>query len=939
MSIRAQKMTEGGTETGPVISFGPFRVDRRRRLIERNGEAIPLGSRAFDILACLLDRAGQTVGKAELLERVWPNNIVVESSLRFHIATLRKVLGEGRYIANIAGQGYCFVAPVSSDAGEALPISRSPSARPLPAHPGRLIGRDAVLKILAEQLLEHRFVTVVGPGGVGKTSVALCLTHDLAAHFDGDTCFFDVGAASNPALLAGGLASALGIPIQPAGATPGLTTFLRDRRMLIVLDGCEANVDSAAILAEQIFRDTRQVHLLATSREVLRAEGERAHRLSPLDYPAPGAGQSAQDAQRFAAVELFIERAASSLDGFALTDEEAPLVSAVCRKLDGLALAIELAAGRIGTYGVREVARQLESQFALLWPGRRTAVARHQTLSATLSWSYQLLAAREQIVFQRLSVFTGRFTLPMAIAAVVDQSISRTEATRVLGSLVSKSLVQFQRKHVHTAYRLLDMTRSYAYDKLKEAGELGFMADRHAKLILRLLEDGRSGGEDVTHFTDLLDDVSAAIDWCLSEEGDLETGAALAALSAPIWLRAGLLVECRFWLTRVLNAAGAPSLDANRQLAIQAALASAETFTAGFTQDSFDSWQSAFRLAESLGNIEQQLTCLIVLWAHKIRSPQYQNALSLALQVEALAVSLPEQGVRAMADWMVGISRHHLGELETARSTLIRSLAADTLQARQVMMTQFGYDRRIPSLGVLSNLHWVAGRPDQALQVGNAAASEARQSPYPVPLCEALTWQALNMHFRGDERDKIDAMLEEVIDHARRHFIESYVGLGLALKGLNAAALDPDLVTNGLALLSKSNYEVFHPLFLTECSRLQAQRGIRLKDEELQALTHVEINCPEHWNSAEVQRNLGEIFLSRGEERRAAQLFSDAAECAERHGARGWALRIALSRARSASSERSRNLARTELQGMLETFTEGGNTADLVAASLFLKGG
>jgi predicted ATPase len=171
-------------------------------------------------------------------------------------------------------------------------------------------------------------------------------------------------------------------------------------------------------------------------------------------------------------------------------DEDAPLVSAICRKLDGLALAIELAAGRIGSYGVREVARQLESRFALMWPARRTAVPRHQTLSATLGWSYQLLSIREQLVFRRLSVFVGAFTLEMAARVVADEDVSQREAEELLGSLVSKSLVQFKIVGSYSSYRLLDITRTYAFDKLNEMGEVRAMVQRHAQMILRLLESG-----------------------------------------------------------------------------------------------------------------------------------------------------------------------------------------------------------------------------------------------------------------------------------------------------------------------------------------------------------------------------------------------------------------------------------------------------------------
>ena len=934
--LRSLQLDSAGSD---VVVFGAFSLVPAQRRLERDGTPIPLGVKAFEILRALVEGAGQVVSKGDLMRLA---DIVNEESLRFHIGVLRKALGEGRYIANVAGQGYSFVAPVSRLPRERSDGARLIPARPLPARERRLVGRDEVLRTLTEQLLDHRFVTVVGPGGVGKTSVALTLAHAIASRFDGDICFFDVGSIFNPELLVGALASALGVPVQPGGAAPGLVPFLQGRRMLLVLDGCESGVDVAASLAEQLYQKAPQVHLLTTSREALRADGEYVHRLFPLDYPAAGEGQTAEEALGFAAVQLFVERVASTLHGFALADEEAPLVSEICRKLDGLALAIELAASRVDAYGVREVATQLESHFALMWPGRRTAAARHQTLNATLEWSHKLLSTREQIVFRRLSLFSGLFTLDMATAAVAEEALSETEATELLGSLVAKSLVQLSMQRPSGAYRLLDLTRSYASDRLKEAGEGRWMAARHAQLIRRLLADGgrRQDGESTTPPSELLDDVGAAIEWSLSPGGDLDTAAALAAASAPLWLQAGMLMECRFWMTRVLDMIPVPSLDGQQRLTIQAALASAETFTEGFTEESFDNWQSTFETATSLGDIAQQLSCLVVLWAHRIRSPNYQDARALAGEVEQRASALPDRGSRAMADWMVGITHHHMGQLAAARPCLERSLTGDTLEARQAMRTQFGYDRRIPTIGVLSNLHWLEGRPDEAIRLGATAVSEARRLPLPVPLCEALTWQALNLHLRGDDPGQVGALLDEAIAHARPRFIESYFGLSLALGGLNAAAhgdrINSAQVSQGLNLLSKSNYEVFHPLILTELARLRVQDGAHLSDEEVGALLQLDVGGREHWCSAEVKRNLGEILLGQGEADRAAQLFAAAADCAERQGALGWALRIALSVARSTTGHAARRHSREHLAGLLERFTGGETTADVQAARRFL---
>jgi hypothetical protein len=256
------------------------------------------------------------------------------------------------------------------------------------------------------------------------------------------------------------------------------------------------------------------------------------------------------------------------------------------------------------------------------------------------------------------------------------------------------------------------------------------------------------------------------------------------------------------------------------------------------------------------------------------------------------------------------------------------------------MLMQFGYDRRIPSMGVLSNLHWLEGRPAEAVRLGAVAVDEARRSPYPVPLCEALTWQALNLHLCGDQPGAVEDLLDEALACARPHFIESYVGLSLALKGLGAATrgdfAGADLASQGLELLSKSHYEFFHPLFVTELARLRAQAGVRASEEEVAALLRWAAPEPEDWSSAEVRRNVGEVLSSRGESERAAKLFADAADCAARQGALGWALRVALSVARSAGDEDSRRRATTHLAALLQRSAEGEETADLRAARLFL---
>jgi predicted ATPase len=256
-----------------------------------------------------------------------------------------------------------------------------------------MVGRDDAVRDLAKRLREQRFVSIVGAGGIGKTTVAIAVAHEVLSEFDGAVQFLDLASIEDPQLVAGALASQLGLSVVSENALPAILAFLRERRVLLVFDSCERVIETAATLAENIFRDAPQIHILATSRESLRAEGERVHHLSPLGCPPRDAvSLTATQALGFSAVQLFVDQVAAGGYPFELNDEDAPIVAEVCRRLDGIALALELAACRVGVYGIQGIASLLENEFRLRWRGRRTALPRHQTLNATLDWSYNLLS-------------------------------------------------------------------------------------------------------------------------------------------------------------------------------------------------------------------------------------------------------------------------------------------------------------------------------------------------------------------------------------------------------------------------------------------------------------------------------------------------------------------------------------------------------------------
>src|SRR6202007_3242666 len=436
-------------EPKDVLVSGPFSLLTAERLLKKGDEPVPLGDRALDILIALAERPGEVVTRKDLISAAWPDVTVEEANLRFQMAGLRKALGDGRdgarYISNISGRGYCFVAPVTRlTTASRVPvtaIAATERVQGLPPRPARMVGRDDTVRSLAQQLQMWRFVSIVGPGGIGKTTVAISVAHRLIDGFHDAVFFIDLAALTDPQLVPTAVASALGFAVQTQDPVVSLLAFIGDRKILLVLDNCEHVIGVAAALAERVVSETPQTHVLATSREALHVEGEHVHLLYSLDCPPEDVGSTAMEVLKYPAVQLFMERAAASGYGAELRDIDAPIVARSCRRLDGIALAIELAARRVGSLGIRGVAELLDNRFGLLWQGRRTALPRHETLNAMLDWSYSLLSEREKVVLCRLSVFVGNFTLQAAGSVASETEVDEADVIDAVTRLVAKSLI------------------------------------------------------------------------------------------------------------------------------------------------------------------------------------------------------------------------------------------------------------------------------------------------------------------------------------------------------------------------------------------------------------------------------------------------------------------------------------------------------------------
>lgn len=461
-------------EQGSIYCFGPFTLVPHHRVLLSSNESVVIGGRALCLLIVLVTRAGEVLEKAELLALVWPRLVVEECNLRAQIKGLRRVLGGEQqlsYIRTIQGRGYRFVAPVvlkKHQRGAAF-LQHAPPKTPQGG--SDVIGRSASISVLSHQLLSQRFVTLTGPGGIGKTTVALAVAHKLATAFLQGVYFVDLAAVTSVNSIPVLLATALGVHCKGDDLMTGIVETLGGGKALLVLDTCEHALENITAVVERILHDVPEGYVLVTSREPLRAVGEFVHVLASLDAPHKQVRDlSACQALGFSAVKLFVERAVAYAPDFVFDDKDVDTVSAICRKLDNNPLAIELAAMRVRAFGIKALVDLLDGGFRLQMTGRRSSSARHQSLRATLDWSYSRLSVQEQILLRQLSVFSGSFTLEAAASMIESSSLGIGRLLSLLENLTDKSLIMAWGGATVQHYRLLETTQVYAREKLVQDG-------------------------------------------------------------------------------------------------------------------------------------------------------------------------------------------------------------------------------------------------------------------------------------------------------------------------------------------------------------------------------------------------------------------------------------------------------------------------------------
>jgi predicted ATPase len=535
--------------------FGPFELLPDERRLLRDGDAISLRPRAFDLLTALVERAGHLVTKDELLDQVWPKMVVEEAALHVQVSALRKVLG-GDAITTVSGRGYQFTLPVTKDGGQADRASKP--KHNLPYQLTSFIGREQEIAQLKELVSAHRLVTLIGAGGSGKSRLAIEVASRLVGAFPDGVWLVELAALSDPHLVPQSAAYALAVKEQPTRPLlETLSDYLASKKLLLVLDNVEHLLEGCGQFVDLILRHGPDVAVLVTGRERLGMTGELTYRVPSLTVPARNEAQTPAAVSDYEGVRLFLERAKLLRPDFNVTTENASAVASICARLDGMPLAIELAAPRLRSMTAEELSQRLDDRFAVLTDGSRTGLPRHRTLRSTIDWSYDLLTDAEQAMLRRVSVFAGGWALTAAERVCSGDGVEASDTISLLTSLADKNLILAEEHEGATRYRMLETIRQYALDRLRETGEEARWRHRHFAWVLALAEEsfeplvGPDQGLWLDRMARELDNFRAALRWAIEQK--LPDAFRMAPNLSRWWVSRAHLTEAREWFSRLLD--------------------------------------------------------------------------------------------------------------------------------------------------------------------------------------------------------------------------------------------------------------------------------------------------------------------------------------------------------------------------------------------------
>jgi predicted ATPase/DNA-binding winged helix-turn-helix (wHTH) protein len=947
-----------------VYAYEQWEIDLGRRELRSRGIPVPLGGRAFDIVTVLVQSATELVTKDHMMERVWPGAVVGEGTIHVHIAAVRKALGSDRaMLKTISGRGYRLLGSWMSQQRDATAapvyssLTRTPGALPANNFPPvikRLIGRAAACQFVRDLVSAYRVVTLTGPGGIGKTSLAIKAVRYLLPDVEDGGWLVELAALSDSSLVPSTVASALGLKLTGEISAESVARAVGGRHLVLVLDNCEHVIDAVANLAETLTRLCPRTTIVATSREVLRIDGESVYRVPPLDVPAPG--QAAPDyIMQYSAVELFVARTKALNAGFSPYSEDLASIATICRHLDGIPLAIELAAASAAALGIAQVSAGLRDRFALLTRGRRTALPRQRTLRATLDWSYELLPETERRLLRRLSVFAGGFTVDSAAAVMADAGLDAAMVTDCIANLVTKSLIVLDPAPGVTRWTLLETIRAYAIEKLVEHAEADIAAGHHALYFRDLFTPQAPGARSsllddaLTRHVREIDNVRAALDWSFSPAGDQAIGIDLTAAYAPVWQHLSLMIECRERCERALLGLEL-QVTANTRLRmeLQIALASAIFITMGPPDQATTLLTEAIETADALNDLHAQaraLTTLVPIYAFR---GAYAKGQIAAERIEQIAHRIGDPTQIRFAHQQMGVTLFLRGRHREAREYLEHVLRFSVAPGDRRDSIYYSSNDHAVARAMLARTLWMQGLTDQALKEARLSLEELQGTDNQLLLCQILNQGIIRIATMTGDFATADRELARLIELAKGLNAHFWQTVGHFLKG--QSLVERGEFAQGLPVLRDAfetcdrtgwhiSYAEFKGALALGLARTERHDEALVALDEAMAADSAGADG-RGWYAPELLRIKGEVLLQQAADQLvlvAKDCFTQAAQMAREQGGLFWEMRVALSVARLSVSQGRHSEARAPLAAVYDRFTEGFATADMQAARTLLE--
>jgi predicted ATPase len=883
---------------------------------------------------------------------VWPKLFVHESNLKVNMANLRRSLGDTReeptYVATVVGRGYRFVGPVEIGASvntnrnaepEAAELSRLPSAR-------EIVGRDEEIARIVAELRKRQHVTVVGTGGIGKTTVAIATAQALESEYSDGACFVDLSTFDDPMLLPSAVAAALGIRGNAEDMLTAVINHLGQRQMLVVLDNCEHVLPAAAIFARRFAASVGRSRLLATSRQPLDTFAEHVVRLDPLTIPDMSDGLTVEEVMRFAAVDLFARRAAEWA-GYELAESDCGPVAQICRSLDGIPLAIELAAANMGNHSAAELCTMLDEHLSFHNRRIEGQPARHETLLATIDWSYNLLPQNEGTIFRIASVFASGFE-PAEVAALAEaMAISPVDVTIGLGSLVAKSLLTAEVSGAGLRYRLLDSTRRYALEKLRDDPMERDVRLRHAAHVLAVFEQSEREWEKhgtggwTGRYLHRLPDLRAVLTWAFGPGRCPALGVRLVKASLPFWFAIAMLSEALARVEEALNEAES-TLDDLLKTKLACSRAWILIFAGTRIPQTEEAWLDAISLARRAGDVGYQLHALVGLGFHSMNNGRLAEAAMWLDEFRELSVRHENWSATQDGERLIAWSKLHTGELAESRQILDRMAAQYPRPNSEALLASFQMDPYIGTRCYLPLCAWLMGQRDYAATAAREAVDAAGEARNLFAQSHALTVAALTIAFFSGDQEALAAYLAQLQFIHRQTtpgiWIHSTQFFGAVLKDLRGDSSAVGDLQAAIRSIMDTKYRLRIGIwFGTLAGALARQGRITEASDAIDEAIHYQVQQNERWCRPELLRIKASILRRTGQHPAMESALHEALQEARAIGALSFEIKAANDLAAHYLEFDRRDDAVRLLLPTFRRFTEGYGTKDLVIASQLLN--